>query len=58
MKTHVLAGAIIAGLMAFASSAHAVPIAAGSVLSLNGNDSFTSTSITFSNPANIGAGSG
>ena len=58
MKTHVLAGAIIAGLIAFASSSHAVPIAAGSVLSLNGNDSFTSSSITFSNPANIGAGSG
>src|SRR5271156_3862292 len=54
MKTGLLAGAVAAGLMTLAASAHAVPIANGSTLSLNGSDSFTSTSITFSNPANIG----
>jgi hypothetical protein len=58
MKTHVLAGAIVAGLMALATSANAVPIAAGSTLSLNGSDNYTPTSITFLNPANIGAESG
>jgi hypothetical protein len=54
MKLHFLGAAAAAVLIAFASSAHAVPIAAGSVLSLNGSDSYTSTSISFSNPANIG----
>jgi hypothetical protein len=54
MKARLLAGAVAAGLTVLAASAHAVPIAAGSTLSLNGSDSFTSTSITFSNPANIG----
>ncbi len=58
MKTHILAGAIVAGVLALATSAHAVPIAAGSTLSLNGDDTFTATSVTFQNPANIGAGSG
>ena len=54
MSTRLLAGAVVAGLMSLATSAHAIPIAAGSTLSLNGSDSYTSTSITFSNPANIG----
>jgi hypothetical protein len=54
MNTRLLAGAVVAGLMSVATSAHAIPIAAGSTLSLNGSDSYTSTSITFSNPANIG----
>ena len=54
MSTRLLAGAVVAGLMSLATSAHAIPIAAGSTLSLNGSDSFTSTSITFTNPANIG----
>src|SRR5271169_6746861 len=58
MKTHFLAGAVVAGLMALGNSAHAVPIAAGSALSLNGSDSFTSTSVTFTNPANIGGETG
>ena len=58
MKAHFLAGAVAAGLMTVAASANAVPIAAGSTLSLNGNDTYTSTSVTFQNPANIGAGSG
>src|SRR5947209_447617 len=44
--------------MTLAASANAVPIAAGSTLSLNGTDTFTPTSITFANPANIGADSG
>jgi hypothetical protein len=58
MKTNLLAGAVVAGLMTLAASAHAVPIAAGSTLSLNGTDTFTPTTITFGNPANIGADSG
>ena len=58
MKTNLLAGAVVAGLMTLATSAHAVPIAAGSTLSLNGTDTFTATTITFVNPANIGADSG
>ena len=58
MKARLLVGAIAAGLMALGTSAHAAPIAAGSVLSLDGNDSFNATSITFTNPANIGTGSG
>jgi hypothetical protein len=58
MKTHLLTGAIVAGLMALATSANAVPIAAGSTLSLNGSDTYTPTSITFLNPANIGGESG
>ena len=58
MKARLLAGAVVVGLIGLGTSAHAAPIAPGSVLSLNGNDSFTSTSITFSNPANIGAGTG
>jgi hypothetical protein len=40
------------------ATANAAPIAAGSTLSLNGSDSYTATSITFSNPANIGARNG
>lgn len=52
------AGALAAGLIVLASSAHAVPIAAGSSLSINGSDSYTATSITFTNPANIGGESG
>jgi hypothetical protein len=58
MKMRFIGGAIVAGLVSLASSAHAVPIAAGSTLSLNGSDSYTATSITFTNPANIGAQSG
>lgn len=58
MKTQFLAGAVVAGLMAVGNPAHAVPIAAGSALSLNGSDTFTATSITFSNPANIGGETG
>ncbi len=54
MITRLLVGAVVVGLMSLATSAHAIPIAAGSVLSLNGSNSFTSTSISFSNPANIG----
>lgn len=53
----LMAAALAAGLTAFASSAHALPfLAPGSTLSLNGSDMFTPTSITFSNPANIGGG--
>ncbi len=54
MKTGLLAGTVAAGLLTLAASAHAVPIADGSTLSLNGSNSFTPTSIMFSNPANIG----
>ena len=58
MKTTLLLGTVVAGVVALGASAHAAPIAAGSALSLNGNDSFTATSVTFTNPANIGAGTG
>ena len=58
MKKHLLAGAVVAGLITLATSAHAVPIAAGSTLSLSGSDSYTPTSITFTNPASIGGESG
>jgi hypothetical protein len=58
MRTHIIGGAIAAGLISLATSANAVPIAAGSTLSLNGTDTYTPTSITFANPANIGAMSG
>lgn len=49
--------AALAGLLA-ASTVQAAPIAAGSELSLNGSDSFTATSISFTNPSNIGGTSG
>jgi hypothetical protein len=58
MKIRLLAGAVAAGLMTLASSAYAVPIAAGSTLSLQGQDTYTATSITFVNPANVGNGTG
>ena len=60
MRLGQLGGAVVAAgfIAAFATSASAVPIAAGSTLSLNGTDSFTATSITFVGAANIGTGSG
>jgi hypothetical protein len=58
MKIPYRAAAIAASLIALAGPAHAVPITAGSTLSLDGSDSYTSTSITFSNPVNIGGESG
>src|SRR5690348_16917719 len=50
-----VAASISMGLSGVAS---AIPLAPGSTLSLNGSDSFTSTSITFINPANIGGETG
>lgn len=58
MKIPYRAAAIAASLIALAGPAHAVPITAGSTLSLDGSDSYTSTSITFMNPASIGGESG
>jgi hypothetical protein len=58
MKTNLLTGAVVAGLMTLAASAHAGPIAAGSTLSLMGTDTFTPTTINFVNPGAIGADSG
>jgi hypothetical protein len=54
----LMAAALATGLTALAGSAHAGPIAAGSTLSLNGSDSYNATSITFTNPANIGGETG
>jgi hypothetical protein len=51
----LLATTALIGL-AFAAPAYAVPIT-GEV-SINGDDSFTATSITFANPANLGSTSG
>jgi len=47
-----------AAALMWASQSYAVPIAAGSSISLNGTDQYTSTSIDFTNPANVGATSG
>lgn len=55
MKLLLLAAGAILGL---AVTAHAVPIANGSVLNIVGNANFDATSVTFSNPANLVAGSG
>lgn len=55
MKRILLAAAATIGL---AAAAHAGPIATGSQLSLNGSDTYTATSISFTNPANIGGESG
>jgi hypothetical protein len=55
MKRLLLAATAVIGL---AASAHAVPIASGSVLNIVGNANFDSTSVQFVNPANLVAGSG
>lgn len=61
MKKLFLATVAAAGVL-YAGAAGAVPITAGSELSLNGSDTFTATAttfnITFTNPANIGGTSG
>jgi hypothetical protein len=44
--------------MAFGSTAQAAQIAAGSVLNIVGNANFTSTDVTFTNPANLVLDSG
>jgi len=48
----VAAATLVAGLL-WASQSFAVPIAANSQVSLSGADNFTSTSVTFTNPAGI-----
>jgi hypothetical protein len=53
----VAAATLVAGLL-WASQSFAVPIAAGSQLSLSGADNFTSTTVTFTNPAGITGDSG
>ena len=58
MNTRIIGGMIAAGVITLAATANAAPITAGSTLSLNGSDSYSVTSITFANPANIGAESG
>jgi hypothetical protein len=55
--TMLSAVALTAGLL-WASAASAVPIAAGSELSLDGSDNFTATSVTIANPVNIGGETG
>lgn len=52
-----LATLAAAGLL-YANAASAVPIAAGSELSINGSDTFTATSISFSVAAGVGGQSG
>lgn len=44
-----------AALGLIAGSASAAPIAAGSEISLDGSDTFTATSVSFLNPANVGS---
>src|SRR5215831_498528 len=62
MNSKLLTAVALAAGLGFVTAAQAVPIAAGSALSLNGNDTYTATAtsftITFSNPANVGAASG
>lgn len=59
MQKLVTAAALAAAaLLLCASTASAVPIAAGSELSINGSDQFTPTTISFANPANVGGTSG
>jgi len=62
MKSKLLTAVALAVGLGFVTAAQAVPIAAGSALSLNGNDTYTATAtsftINFSNPANVGAASG
>jgi hypothetical protein len=55
MRQLLLAGAALVGLTA---AAQAVPIAAGSILSLDGQDTYTATSVTFNGLGNIGFGTG
>lgn len=55
MRKLLLSAAVAIGTVA---SAQAAPIAAGSLLSLNGTDSYTATSVTFIGLANIGFGTG
>lgn len=55
MKT-LLATTALIGALALGSGAQAVEIANGSLLSIDGSDTFTSTSISFLNPANVGTG--
>lgn len=52
-----LSSAVLAGLL-LSTSAQAVPIAAGSEISIDGSDTFTATSITFNSPAGLGGTSG
>ena len=55
MRQFLLAGAALLGLTAAASAA---PITPGSILSLDGNDTFTANSVTFIGNGNIGFGTG
>lgn len=54
----LLASGVAAATAVPSGAAQAEPILAGSQISLNGSDSFTATSVTFSNPADIGGLSG
>jgi|SRR5215467_5910192 len=55
MRTILLAAT---AAIALVGTANAVPIAAGSVLNIVGNATFNATDVTFTNPANLVAGSG
>jgi hypothetical protein len=62
MNRKVLTAVALAAGLGFVTAAQAAPIAAGSNLSLNGNDTYTATatsfSITFTNPVHITATNG
>jgi len=58
MKAALFGAVAAAALMLTAGAANAVPIAAGSQLSTNGSDTFTSTSVSFIGAGNIGGASG
>jgi len=58
MRKVLLGSTAVAAAMLWAVSAHAVPIASGSELSINGSDSFNQTSITFTGLGNVGGSTG
>lgn len=58
MRNALLSSVAAVAAMLWTVSANAVPIAANSELSINGSDSFTQTTITFTGLGNVGGTSG
>ncbi|PWT77546.1 MAG: hypothetical protein C5B60_02625 [Chloroflexi bacterium] len=54
----LLGSVAVIGAVFWAVAAHAVPIAAGSELSINGSDNFTQTQINFTGSGNVGGTQG
>jgi hypothetical protein len=58
MRKGLMGSTAVAAAMLWAMVANAVPIASGSELSINGSDSFTQTTITFTGLGNVGGSTG